>query len=78
MPKETIARDTSTGTAGTMNSELSVVWGRDSQSIQVALDRGIVGGKYTTLFSDVLTRNEVNKMIRVLRRARDAAYGSDA
>lgn len=31
-----------------------------------------------TVFTEVLSRNEINKMIRVLRRARDQAYGEDA
>lgn len=31
-----------------------------------------------SLFSEVLTRDDVNKMIRALRKARDQAYGSDA
>lgn len=30
------------------------------------------------IYSEVLTRAEVNKMIQALRRARDAAYGADA
>lgn len=32
----------------------------------------------TTVFSVPLTRNEINKLIRVLRRARDQAFGEDA
>ena len=30
------------------------------------------------MFTEVLTRSELNRMIRALRRARDAAYGADA
>jgi hypothetical protein len=30
-----------------------------------------------TIYSDVLSRSELNKLIKVLKRARDAAYGSD-
>jgi hypothetical protein len=30
-----------------------------------------------TICSDVLSRSELNKLIKVLKRARDAAYGSD-
>lgn len=29
------------------------------------------------VFTDVLTRDEINKMIRTLRRARNAVFGSD-
>ena len=29
------------------------------------------------LYSPVLTRSDVNKLIRILRRARDQAYGRD-
>lgn len=32
----------------------------------------------STVWSEPLTRNEINDMIRVLRRARDAAHGQDA
>jgi hypothetical protein len=30
------------------------------------------------VWSETLTRDEINKLIRVLRRARDAVFGSDA
>lgn len=30
------------------------------------------------IYAPVMSRDDINKMIRVLRRARDAAYGSDA
>lgn len=31
-----------------------------------------------TVYSETLSREEVNKLIRTLRKARDQAYGSDA
>lgn len=31
-----------------------------------------------TLYSDPLTRHQINELIRVLRRARDGAFGADA
>ncbi len=31
----------------------------------------------STIYSPVLSRGEINKLIRTLRRARDAAYGRD-
>lgn len=31
-----------------------------------------------SLYSEVLTRTELNKMIKTLRKARDQAYGADA
>jgi hypothetical protein len=35
------------------------------------------GSKRTSAYSPVLNRDEINKLIRVLRRARDQAYGRD-
>jgi hypothetical protein len=32
----------------------------------------------TTIWTDTLNRDEINRFIRALRRARDAAYGADA
>lgn len=32
----------------------------------------------TTVYSDPMTRHQLNEMIRTLRRARDAAFGADA
>lgn len=32
----------------------------------------------STVFTEPMTRTEINKMIRALRRARDQAYGEDA
>lgn len=70
---------------------LEVSWNRDGSWVQVAYvaptdwwDRfmaddpnGVHGPKYRTAYTDVLTRQEINNLIRTLRRARDAAYGSD-
>lgn len=48
-----------------------VAWGRDQPSIQVG-----VGGNVEERFSN-LGRHDVNRLIQVLRRARDAAFGKD-
>lgn len=37
-----------------------------------------VGGETVDVFSDVLDRAQINKMINTLRKARDQAYGKDA
>lgn len=73
MPRETISDLPSD------NLAVEVTWGRDSGSVQIAttnqtidhfaLERG--------WFKD-LNRDEINRLITVLRRARDQAFGKDA
>lgn len=71
---------------------LDVTWNRDGGWVQMALyapvdwwKRFMVvfgeGGDTTAVaqaaYTDVLTRSEINNLIKTLRRARDAAYGAD-
>lgn len=46
-------------------------WGRFNKSYED------VEVSHWGVFSEVMTRQEINHMIRTLRRARDAAYGAD-
>ena len=69
---------------------LDVFWNRDGEYVQVAIEapsywwKKFMEGRVDdpqilsfSAFTNVLTRKEINHMIRILRRARDAAYGSD-
>lgn len=70
---------------------LEVTWNRDAGWVQVSYvapnefwDQfqkdhipGPHGDGYQSVATPVLTRKEINDMIRTLRRARDAAYGRD-
>lgn len=38
----------------------------------------LTGVQEAEVWTEVLSRDQLNKLIRVLRRARDAAYGADA
>lgn len=84
MPKEYV------GAEPQEHGSVKVVWGRDHQQIQIAV-AGPVGWRDSTLrqpeidpddgldwhFS-VMHRSEINSLIRVLRKARDQAFGADA
>lgn len=67
---------------------LDVSWNRDGEWVQVGfsapndwwarlndIPEPVPG--HRAVFTDVLSRQEINHMIRTLRRARDAAYGAD-
>jgi len=63
---------------------LDVSWSREPTGwVQIGIDAptdflaGIIRDGATSVWTDVLDRREINHMIRTLRRARDAAYGSD-
>lgn len=69
---------------------LDVLWNRDGCYVQVAIDAprdwwkkwlesydGSPELPSFPAYTDVLSRRELNDLIRVLRRARDAAYGRD-
>ena len=68
------------------NPDLSVNWNREGEWVQVAI---VVDAEYLAEYlstskdtrlsipTEVLTRQQINHLIRTLRRARDAAYGSD-
>lgn len=78
------------GTVMREEPSLDVSWNREAGWVQVAFDAprdwwdrfysAVVGSPeqhHMTAYTDVLTRTELNHMIRTLRRARDAAYGAD-
>jgi hypothetical protein len=68
---------------------VDVTWRRDPGWVQVSVEasadwwdrfqksRERVEQSHFGVFSEVMSRQEINHMIRTLRRARDAAYGSD-
>lgn len=68
------------------NPDLNLNWNRDGEWVQLAVtvDRryledlllGPVADR-VSIPTEVLTRQQINHLIRTLRRARDAAYGSD-
>lgn len=68
------------------NPDVNVNWNRDGEWVQLAVtvDRryledlllGPVADR-VSIPTEVLTRQQINHLIRTLRRARDAAYGSD-
>ncbi|WP_280389820.1 hypothetical protein [Nocardia wallacei] len=71
MPRETVHQVVSDG----VKTSLDVHWGRDTfVQLGVARDEGKQG---SSLWSESLTRDQINHLIRVLRRARDQAYGRD-
>lgn len=81
MPKETIAviqetRQTS-GQPHSWRPGFSIHWGNPGQVIvaMTTYEYGTTGPEKT--MSRTLGREEINNAIRVLRRARDAAYGKD-
>jgi hypothetical protein len=49
----------------------------DLSYLRMALDSPNEADGRTSMYSPVLTRIEINRMIKMLRRARDAAYGKD-
>lgn len=91
MPKEVIqhgkafTRDALNDTVG---PTLQVSWWRDGTdglpgyaTVQFEIDETLVAAiaenNATKISSRPLDRKEINKLIATLRRARDAAYGSD-
>ncbi|QDK02666.1 hypothetical protein PP304_gp205 [Gordonia phage Phendrix] len=77
MPKEAVQR------ASTPDcSDVTVHWSKEQGHVQVAITRyGEIwtdpDANSTTLYSEAMTRYELNQMIKTLRRARDQAYGRD-
>lgn len=62
---------------------LQVKWFHDPDHVQVQFDVSpeylaqMVADNCPTVTSNILSRREINHMIKTLRRARDAAYGAD-
>lgn len=73
----------------TEDTSLDVSWNRDAEWVQISIEMtpdkwaelaenaSGDGIEHYSIYTDVLSRSEINKMIRTLRRARDAAYGVD-
>lgn len=72
----------------TEDPSLDVSWNRDLGWVQVSIDferrqwvecvESFEDGEIKkAVFTDTLSRQEINHMIRTLRRARDAAFGAD-
>jgi hypothetical protein len=56
---------------------VQVAFEADPSYLKIALDAPNEADGRTSMYSPVLERGEINKLIRVLRRARDQAYGRD-
>lgn len=68
---------------------VDVTWNRDPGYVQISIEapadywerfekgRKDGGQTHYGIFSETLTRQEINHLIRTLRRARDAAFGAD-
>jgi len=89
MPKEVIQhgdthrREGDNSVSVVQEPSLTVAWNRDMEWVQVQLIAEpetwgfLAEDNCPTATSNVLSRKELNHLIRTLRRARDAAYGSD-
>jgi hypothetical protein len=80
MPKEVIHDDTVYSDGNSSPLALEVLWGRNSYvqvaSINLPLKETNPHDPVSGFYVD-LDRPMINKAIRVLRRARDQAYGAD-
>ncbi len=72
MPKEIITN----GSFQRGDAWVQVGWRRD-QGVQIGVEQEAQAGAETQTFVH-LARDDINRLIRTLRKARDAAYGSDA
>jgi hypothetical protein len=72
MPKELIHSATRNGNAD--SSRIQVGWSKEAEYVQVVTNDGGSenAGQFVTL-----DRDGINKAIRMLRRARDQAFGRD-
>ena len=89
MPKESIQwggiakYESANGLIDVEQPSLLVKWFHDPADVQVQIDVSpeylaqLAGDGGVTVSSGILTRGEINHMIKTLRRARDAAYGAD-
>lgn len=90
--RPTVATFHESGTVKTeTDAALHVSWNRDGQHVQLCLEVDVHYAQLaadepnaneartrTELWTPVLSRQDINKLIRTLRRARDTAYGADA
>lgn len=66
------------GDDGPNPRHVDVQWGKDHGSINLGTVRDEPDKKDATgQFLDLRERNQVNRLIRVLRKARDQAFGRD-
>lgn len=82
MPKETVQGSVyeDQNTRITSRFDVEVAWGRETSYVQVATvdpDAKDALSKESGLHVD-LDRAKINQLIRVLRKARDQAFGADA
>lgn len=89
MPRESIQwggiakYETANGLIDVEQPSLHVKWFHDPEHVQVQLDVSpeflaqLTGDGGARITSGILSRIEINHMIKTLRRARDAAYGAD-
>jgi hypothetical protein len=75
MPKETIHPSVPVEDAKELNL-VDVGW-HNNGHVAIGVRPAGQAGPEDGLFAD-LDRDQINKLIRTLRRARDAAYGADA
>lgn len=86
MPKELITGDNPFSTPVTSDDRtphvecgVQVTWGREASYVQVATGQVPSTGFATeSAFFTSLNRHGINNLIRVLRKARDQAFGADA
>jgi len=82
MPKELIFQKTKHGDPDTAGTVVKVGWSREAGHVELATirDEGqtLEPGPESNGWFAQLDRDGINRLIRVLRKARDAAFGSDA
>ena len=76
MPRETIYAYGNVGNDPADTTVISVGWGRGSY-VQVGVGRGHEADLVPTAWTEALTRDQINNLIRVLRKARDQVHGRD-
>lgn len=66
------------GTSESPGKHIHVQWGQDRCDISVGtVHDNPDGTEDKAFFVDIVSRTHVNRLIRVLRRARDQAFGKD-
>jgi hypothetical protein len=59
------------------HGHVQVAFEADPSYLRMAIDNPNEQADRTSMYTPVLTRSEINRLIRVLKRARDSAYGKD-
>jgi hypothetical protein len=82
MPKEYVFQSTKYGDPDTQRPAARIGWSREPGHVEIAtvMPDGIPldGGPEANGWFLQLDRDGINRLIRLLRKARDAAYGADA